>query len=162
MRRDLVRADARAGELDHRPAEVLVQPFLLGDAHGQLAEPAQLLGEADEWMHDLDERCLPGPPLHGNRRADDRAHLHLVDLGPEQPEPAAARTEHRIRLLECLDPLAHRLVGRVLQRGQEFVQRRVEQPDRHGQPGHGFEDPFEVGLLHRQQLVEGLAPLVLA
>ena len=32
--------------------------LLLGDALGQLAQPAQLLGEADERVHDLDERRL--------------------------------------------------------------------------------------------------------
>src|SRR6185437_15805596 len=35
---------------------------------------------------------------------------------------------------------------------QELVQRRVEQPDRHRQPGHGLEDAVEVLPLHGQQL----------
>ena len=44
------------------------------------------------------------------RRAHDRAHLHLVDLRALQAEPAAARAEHRVRLLQLLDPRAHLLV----------------------------------------------------
>ena len=32
------------------------------------------------------------------------------------------------------------------------MQRRIEQPDRHRQPAHRFEDPLEVLLLQRQQL----------
>ena len=42
------------------------------------------------------------------------------------------------------------------------MQRRIEQADRHGQPGHRLEDGLEVALLHRQQLVERLATAVLA
>ena len=45
---DLVGADARARQLDHRPDEVLELALLGRDAHGQLAEPLQLLAEADE------------------------------------------------------------------------------------------------------------------
>ena len=55
---DLVGADARARQLDHRPAEVLDRRLLRGDALGQLAQPRELLAEADERMHDLDERRL--------------------------------------------------------------------------------------------------------
>ena len=78
-----------------------------------------------------------------------------------QAEPAAARAEHRVRLLQRPDPLAHALVGRLLERRQELVQRRVEQADRHRQPGHRLEDPLEVALLDRQQLVERRPPAVL-
>ena len=71
---DLVGAHARARQLDHRAAEVLDLALLRDRAHGQLAQPAQLLGEADERMHDLDERRLPGPLAHGDaRRARSRA-----------------------------------------------------------------------------------------
>ena len=38
--------------------------------------------------------------------------------------------------------------------GHELVQRRVEQPDRDRQARHLLEQPLEVGLLERQQLVE--------
>ena len=44
---------------------------------------------------------------------------------------------------------------------QELVQRRVEEPDRHRQPGHRLEDPLEVGLLDRQEPFERRAPLLL-
>ena len=45
--------------------------------------------------------------------------------------------------------------------GQELVQRRVDEPDRHRQPVHRLEDVGEVLALERQQLGEGgLLPLV--
>ena len=108
----------------------------------------------DERVHDLDERRVAGALAHRLRRPRDRAHLHLVDLGPLDAEPAAARAEHRVRLVQHLDPLPHPLVRRLLERRQELVQRRVEQPDRHRQPRHHLEDALEVGLLERQQPVE--------
>ena len=37
------------------------------------------------------------------------------------------------------------------------MQRRVEEPDRHRQAGHGPEDPLEVGLLEGEQPVESAA-----
>ena len=97
--------------------------------------------------------------LHGARGAGDRADLHLVDLRVHDPEPAAARAEHRVRLLQRADAGAHALVGRLLLARQELVQRRVEQADRDRQPGHRLEDPLEVGLLERQQPVERGAAL---
>ena len=42
------------------------------------------------------------------------------------------------------------------------MQRRIEQPDRHGQPCHRLEDALEVALLERQQPVERRAPAGLA
>ena len=72
--------------------------------------------------------------LHRLRGARDRAHLHLVDLRPLDAEPAAARAEHRVRLGERLDPAAHPLVRRLLERREELVQRRIEEADGDRQP----------------------------
>ena len=95
------RADAGARQLDHRPDEVLDLALLLGASRiGQLAQAPQLLAEADERMHDLDERRLARPLAHGDRGAHDRPHLHLVDLRIHQAEPAAAHAEHRVRLVQ--------------------------------------------------------------
>ena len=159
---DLVGADAGPRELDHRPDEVLDVALLVGRLDRELAEPPQLLLEADERMHDLDERRVARSVADGDRGADDRPHLHLVDLREHEAQPAAAGAEHRVRLVERADPGAHALVRRLLERGQELVQRRVEQPDRHRQPRHGLEDALEVALLVRQEPVERRAPLVLA
>ena len=76
---------------------------------GQLAQPPQLLAEADEWVHDLDQRRPPGPLLHRAQRPDDRPHLHLVDL-----RVAAARAGNRacpsigFDSCNCADPRPHR------------------------------------------------------
>ena len=152
---DLVRAHAGARQLDHRADEVLERVLLGGDAHGQLAQAPQLLAEADERVHDLDERRLARALVDGTRGADDRPHLHLVDLREDQPHAAAAHAEHRVRLLEHADA-ARACARRVASSSerQELVQRRVEQPDRHRQPGHRVEDPLEVGLLHREDPLE--------
>ena len=158
---DLVGADTGPRQLDHRPDEVVELALLGGDADGQLAQPAQLLAEAHERMHDLDERRVPAPLPYGDRGPHDRAHLHLVDLGKEEAEPAGAEAEHGVRLVQSADPLAHALVLLLLERGQELVQRPVEQADRHGQPRHRLEDPLEVALLDREQALERGAAAVL-
>src|SRR5206468_6094502 len=56
LRRDLVGAQRGARELDHRPAQVLDGRLLRGDTLGEVAEPRELLAEADQRVHDLDER----------------------------------------------------------------------------------------------------------
>ena len=106
--------------------------------------------------------------VHRLGGAHDRVDLHLVDLGIQDPEPAAAGAEHRVALVDFLDPRQQHLEllevvvlleARALdlraqlgQVGQELVQRRVEQPDRHRQALHRLEDALEVLLLKRQQL----------
>ena len=88
----------------------------------------------------------PGSFSHRQPGAHDRPHLHLVDLGMQDPEAHAARAEHRVRLLELVDAverlleLLHvavaldarvlELGGELLGVGEELVQRRVEQADR--------------------------------
>ena len=41
---------------------------------------------------------------------------------------------------------------------QELVERRIEEPDGDGKPLHCGEDALEVGLLHRQDLIERIRP----
>ena len=103
-------------------------------------------------------RRLARPLVYGEGGAHDRPHLHLVDLRPLQAQPAAARPEHRVRLVQSLDALARARVGRFVERREELVQRRVEQPDCHRHPGHCEEDALEVALLERQQPVEQRTP----
>src|SRR6187455_806666 len=90
---DLVGAHARARELDHRPDAVLDLRLLGGHAVGQLPQAAELLGEPDERVHDLDEGRVTGPVGDRAGGAYDRPHLHLVDLGPLETEAAAAGAE---------------------------------------------------------------------
>ena len=123
--------------------------------------------------------CGALPELSCTRRggAHDRLDLHLVDLGVEDPQPAAAGAEHRVLLVDLLHALERRLEllevvgaldprpldlgGEVREVLEELVQRRVEQPDRHRQADHRLEQALEVLLLERQQLGERLAPLLL-
>ena len=76
--------------------------------------------------------------------------------------------EHRVRLAQRFHDAAQ-LVAREIPSvrassllssppcGQELVERRIEQPDRHRQSVHRLEDPLEVRALHRQQLGERAA-----
>ena len=77
--------------------------------------------------------------------------------------------EHRVRLVQAkramaqflpIDPGSGRhLSGFLLGARQEFVQRRIEQPDRHRQTLHDPEQVGEIPALHRKQLCErGAAP----
>jgi len=151
---DLVGAHAGPRQFDHRPDQMLGGRLLQGDTLGQVAQPAELLSEPDERVHDLDERRLAGPIAHSRRRPDDRADLHLVDLGVLEPETAAAGAEHGVRLAQLVDPPPHLVRRRLLGRRKELVQRRVEEADRDGKPGHRLEDPLEVRLLDGEQAVE--------
>src|SRR4029453_15865748 len=89
-------------------------------------------------------------------------------------EPHSARAEHRVALLEraltlllVLELLQLRLPAQARLRDalqeleavrEELVQRRVEQPDRDRPALHCREQPLEVLLLKRQQLVQGGPP----
>ena len=119
-----------------------------------VAAQRRLARVRDQRDHDLQARRLVALGANGGRGAEDRAHLHLVDLGMDQPEPHAAGAEHRVALGECLDALervleggriglaAQARLGDLLDEldavGHELVQRRVEQPDRDRQAGHGL------------------------
>ncbi len=67
-----------------------------------------------------------------------------------------ARMQRRQILAGRLGDLAHLGIGL----GQEFVQRRIEQPDRHRQARHDAEQLDEIAALHRQELGERLLPAV--
>ena len=172
---DLAGRQARARQLDHRAQhEVAIglDALLDGDAQHEVARDRELVGVGDERDHDLDARGVARALAHRARGAEDRARLHLVDLGMDQPQPHAARAEHRVALRERAHALERVLerggLGRVAQPrlgdlldeldavGHELVQRRVEQPDGDRQPLHRLEDPLEVVLLERR--AAGRAP----
>ena len=112
--------------------------------------------------------------LSSRGRVRDRADLHVGQAGDDQAEPDAAQAEHGVLLVQP----AHRgeqllvllggrvagqrdLDGQIGQVGEELVQRRVDQPDRHRQAVHGVEDLHEVAALQRLEGVErALALLV--
>ena len=169
--RDQVGDEARPGQLDHRPHRVvlaLAHVVLVAHGHDQRPRDLELVLVGDERDHDLGMGRL----VDRLGRAHDRVDLHLVDLGIQDAEPDPARAEHRVALVDLLhpreqllelvevvghlDPRALDLGAQIGKVGQELVQRRVEQADRHRQPLHRLEDSDEVLLLERQQL--GAAP----
>ena len=173
----LVGHHGRARHLDHRPDEVgEVRPGglhdLACDAVGHLAEELHLRPRPHQRNHDLRphlDACLR-QLRHG---LEDRVNLHLVDLGVDHPQTAAAEPQHRVGLVQLIrlvqgptqllglrgggGPLLLQLAQRLQQGrllGKEFVQWRVEQPDDDGVPIHRPEDPDEIVLLHHLQLVQ--------
>ena len=135
-----------------------------------LLEQRELGLAHDERDHDLDDRVAAGL-LAGDRGLHQCAHLHAVQAGLDDPEPAATGAEHRVRLAPHLGRAeqllfvgGHRalrlLDDQLFVIGQELVQRRVEQTNRHRQAIHRFEDADEVFLLLRAQLLERGALLV--
>ena len=128
--------------------------FLDRNADCELAETVELLGEGHERVHDLDVRRLAGARADGQGGAHDYADLHPRRSRALQAEAAAARPQHRVRLVQRENPVPQPLVACLLERGEELVQRRVEQPDCDRQPRHRLEDPLEVGLLEWQEPVE--------
>ena len=165
---DLVGRQGGAGNLDHRADRVVdldagLLHELVGDRDGSLLEERQLLDRADQGNHDLRQHGL-ALLLDVDRGFDDGPDLHVADFGILDRQPAAAQAEHRVLLVKLLDapadlfdrdaklPRNLGLAGRVVVLGQELVQRRVEQPDRHRQPVHRLEDADEVLLLERLEL----------
>ncbi len=160
---------APAGFIQHRRSRLF--NFLL--------HPLHLGGMADQRNHDLQLNLFRGNPFIKQLKGghDDRTHLHAVDGGINQPQPAAAVAQHgvllgqrsyflqqRLSLLQLLrlgsitaQPI--NLQKQLLTVGQKLVQRRVEQPDRHREAGHLPQDPLEILFLHRQQLLQGRFPL---
>ena len=124
----------------------------------------ELAPHADERHHDLRRHRLAGRLRRLRRRLEDRARLHLGDLGIGDEQPAAAMAEHRVGFGQRDHALAeqrridlHRrrdLGDLLVALRQELVQRRVEQADRHRQPAHDGEELDEVLALHRQELCQ--------
>ena len=112
---------------------------------------------------------------HRARGAEDRARLHLVDLGMDQPQPHAARAEHRVALRERPHAL-ERVLERARSRARRVSRASVTCSTSSKRSGmnscsggsssrivigsalHRLEDPLEVVLLERQQLVQRRAP----
>ena len=107
---DLVGRQGGAGDLDHGADQVVdldarLLHDLLGDGDGPLLEEGELLDRADQRDHDLGEDLL-ALLLDLDGRLDDGADLHVADLGVDDRQAAAAEAEHRVGLVELLDPVA--------------------------------------------------------
>ncbi|GJE72628.1 hypothetical protein CHKEEEPN_4186 [Methylorubrum podarium] len=141
---DLAGLERRPRQLDHRADLVFkLRPRLLRHGLGHGVDPGlddvELHPREDERHHHLRRHRGAGVLGGLHRRLEDRAGLHLGDLGEGDGEPAAAEAEHRVVLGEFADAVAD-LVLRDAGRGldladllvgmrQELVQRRVEQAD---------------------------------
>ncbi len=185
---DLVGGQSGARQLDHRAELVLDGRARLG---GDLlchrfelaAHLLQFVDMPDQRDHDLGLQFLALLRQFA-RGFEDGTRLHDVDLREEQAQAAAAQAQHGVHLAhgshgfehlallcQLLFVAAQRLQARHLDqqlfiRGQELVQRRVDQADDDRvalarlRIDHGLEDALEVAALERQQLIErGLALL---
>ncbi|MOA55328.1 hypothetical protein D3C78_1791040 [compost metagenome] len=92
-------------------------------------------------MHDLRDRRQTRRLLHLQRRLEDGADLHLIDLGIGHAQAAAAVAQHGVGLVQFtratlqLGGVQTRTGGQGVDVGvrvrDELVQRRVQQTDRH-------------------------------
>ena len=139
---------------------------------------AHLFDGADERNHDLEVR-IAAVVLDVDRGLEDGARLHLGNLGERDAEAASAQAEHGVDLVQFLHAGQQRAqfleLGRarlgvfkvrdfdqqIFALGQELMQRRIEQADGDRQRFHGLEEADKVGALHGQQLLEGVAALLL-
>src|ERR1700752_1561948 len=174
--RDLAGLETGARQLDHGAGLIVdLRTHLLCDGLRHRVDArldqVELFARRDQRHHPLrDPRraCL----LAGlDRGFEDRARLHLGDLRIRDRKTAAAKAEHRVELVKLSRALLelariglHRLrdlADFLFRMRQEFVQRGIEQPDRHRQALHDLEQLREVPTLHRQQLGERRAAALL-
>ena len=104
---DLVGHERSAWQFDHRAdldRELDASRFALLVHHffDQFAHATKLFCEANEWNHDLWARITTGG-LDRDRRTHNRTGLHFVDLREQKPQPAATRSQHRVRLGQLFD-----------------------------------------------------------
>ena len=180
---DLIGHQAGARDLDHGAEEVAHRhPGLLHDlrrdGHQLLVHKLQLIGMAHQWNHDLRDDVDALVALHLDRRQEDGADLHLIDLGIEDTQPAPAQAQHWIELVQHLHPAQQRffllqpirLAARshlgdfdeqIFHPRQELMQGRVQETDNHRPVAHLAKDSFEVFLLEEQQPVQRRPPLSL-
>ncbi|MPL94795.1 hypothetical protein SDC9_40953 [bioreactor metagenome] len=171
---DLARPQRGPRRLHHH-AEAIGELGLHLGAHGgrHRVDPGlddlDLARGRDQRDHHLGHH-LGAAPAGLDRRLEDRAGLHVVDLGHGHAKAHAAHAEHRVEFRKRLAAprdLAQRPVERLSQLAhplavvrQELMQRRVEEPDADRLARHDVEERDEVGALHRQQTLERDAPVV--
>ena len=128
----------------------------------------QLLFEPDQRDHDFRFHFHAGL-LHFGCGFEHRARLHLGNFRIDQTQPATAETEHRVELVQLVDAFGNlihaqaELLGQEVLRAvivrQEFVQWRIEEPDRGWPPIQHLEDADEVRFLVGQQLRQRVLPI---
>ena len=103
------------------------------------------------------------------RRLGDRPHLQGEEARHGEAQAHSTESEHGVRLVQSVDRSEQAYVGlldgaallgqrdphhQICAVGQELVERRVEQPDRRGQPVHDRQQLDEVSALQWEQGVE--------
>ena len=164
----------RPRQLDHGAHQVgelhVAAPHrLLGDLANQILLGFHLRHHPHQRDHDFRHDLL-ALACHLAGRFQDGAGLHAGDLRHRDAEPAASQAQHGIELMELLHSSqeppfllhprrvsANELQPRDLHHqlfpfGQEFMERGVEQTNRHGEAFHLTVQPDEVLLLQREQL----------
>ena len=166
--RHFVGGERRARDLDHR-ADFILEVALrfrdefVGDFDDDLLDERKLFHFARQRDHDLgNDVPIFMLFLDVDRRFDDGSRLHARDFGIGDGKAAAAVTHHRVELVQVgndLLDLRDRLVLRLCERrdvlfgrGNELVQRRIEETDGYGVTAERLVQFFEVALLHRLDL----------
>ena len=115
---------------------------LAGNPAAVVLDELELLSRSYQRYHHFGHNLVP-LLRQLTRSQEDRAGLHLENLGVYDPKSAPSESQHRVELVKTgyLGPndtlfYAH-VFGELLDlcriRGQELVQRRIEEPDRNRQ-----------------------------
>ena len=173
--RDLVGSDRRARDLDHGADFIMnvhagffntfVRRF-----YDDTFYVCEFLDLSDERNHDFGNDIPFGMSFgHVDCRADDRARLHCRDFRIRYRQAAAAMSHHRVEFVQRSDDAFERADLHIhflregddvrFRRGQEFMQRRIEETNGYGIAFHRFIERFEIALLHGKQFCKRLFAL---
>ena len=143
------------------------------DARSLIGDQFQFVNRTHQRDHDLGTG-VAAETLAEARGLRDGTHLQREQPRDHQAQSHTAQTQHRVRLVQTSHRAQQSQVGLVRlalllghghpngqfgEVGQELVQGRVDQPDRHRQPVHDLEDADEVLTLQRQQCCQCGLPL---
>ena len=124
-----------------------------------------------KWHHDFCHWQFLGASPHFSYSLKNGSCLHLANLGIGDGQSAATMAKHGVGLLQLCSTSSHAIQRYTcsfghqchfcLRVGDEFMQRWIQQTDRHWIAIHDSEQFRDVLPLHDQQLVQGLSSISL-
>src|SRR6202158_370567 len=169
--RDLVSQNSRPRNFNHRPHGIFkfysrFPNDLSRNTMRRIRQYLKLLTVHNQGMHNLRE-YFNSRFLAFHRSFNYRLNLHFQNLRIRNAQSATAMSKHWIRFMQLLDPtrdnvnvhadFARQLFLLLPVVRHEFMQRRIQQANRHRIPVHLLKDPAEISPLVWQKLRQRLA-----
>ena len=167
---DLISRESCSGDLDHGSYFVLdigtcCCDLLISRLNDYILNELELLDLTHEGDHDLGLDIPVGMSLlNVDGGADDGSCLHPGDLGICNRKTASSVTHHGVELVEGCDHHLDVLNGPALllgefldigiNRGDELVERGIQEPDGYGITLESLIESLKVGLLHGKDNIE--------